>query len=222
MSDRILIDAILELILRQDGSLRYDRMRQGDLEALLPSEIWNDTGMETVLHLTTQGVFHPLREPLGNIGTSLFSLSRDRVSEAMNGVGIFNSNLSDPLIQALGITLSDLEKREPRALEAELLVQDPEGNAILLRDMLELEIRCNAAGKKTKEQEACRHLYWQLWEFAWARRIFIAEDHVIEALENIYTRYPFLDTRQGPRRAPLPPGNLPDPRFEEECEPELW
>jgi hypothetical protein len=223
MSDDNLVDEILAIILRRDGSIRYDRMRRDNLEDLLPAEAWDDSGIDTVLELTAEGVFHPLREPLGNIGVELFASSREKLSLAKCGIGISNSRYNIPLIQAIGITIADLEKREPRALDAELLVHDPEGNSILLQDIMGLEVNCSTAGKDKNQREECRQLYWKLWEFAWARRIFVAEDHIIETLENLYTRYPFLDTRLGQRRAPAPPGDLTDPRLEEECnEPELF
>ncbi|MBF0454710.1 MAG: hypothetical protein HQL72_07850 [Magnetococcales bacterium] len=222
MSDDSLVDEMLAIILRRDGSVRYDRMRKDNLEDLLPTEIWNDTGMETMKTLTTQGVFHPLREPLGNIGLELFANSKDRLSQAMEGVGISNSLYANPLVQAIGLTIIDLEKREPKAQQAEMYVQDPEGSAALLQEILTLELSCDVAFKEQNERDACRSHYWELWEFAWARRIFVPEDHVIEALENLYSRYPFLETRLGKRRIPAPPGNLADPRNEEEVEPELW
>lgn len=222
MSDEDAADEVLDIILRRDGSIRYDRMRQGKLEEIMPPEAWQDAGLNEVRNLTSRGVFNPLREPLGNIGLELFMDSREHLFRAQNAIGISNSRYSTPLVEAIGLTLSDLERREPRAREAEMIMEDPDGGASLLQDTLELELTCNHAGKSKKKQESCRHSYWKLWEFAWARRLFIPEDHIIEALESIYTRYPFLDNRNGQRRAPLPPGNMMDPRIVDGHEVELF
>lgn len=215
-------DEVLTIILRRDGSLRYDLMRQDHLEDLLPPEALKDPGVETILELSSKGVFNPMREPLGNIGLDLFATSRDRLSAAQKGIGISNSSYATPLVQAIGLTISDLERREPRAIAAEELVQDLEGSATILHDIMELEIFCNQAGSDDANQEKCRQIYWKLWEFAWARRIFVPENHIIETLENIYSRHPFLDTRLGERRTLAPPGEMHDPREEEDMEPELF
>jgi hypothetical protein len=224
MSDDSLIDAILAIILNQDGSLRYDQMSKDRLEALLPPDIWEDSGLDAVLELSSQWALNTPQKSLDNIGLELINSYQKNAPKTMiDGVGISNGHYATPSVAAIGMTISNLERLEPQSMDGEMLIQDPDGGAVMLHDILELEICCHKAGKNKKRRESCRHLYWKIWELAWTRRIFVAEDHSVEVLEDIYVRYPFLDTRSTgtTKRNTLTPGNLPDPLSKEDVEPDL-
>jgi hypothetical protein len=219
MSDDSSMNEILAILLLQDGYLRYGRIHNNSLEDLLVTEILDDSGLTAILEMNSRDTLDSLLEPDAQ---GLFTPAPEQLSKVISGIGIANGHYATPSMASIGTTLSALQKQPPQTLDGEFQIHDQEGGAILLHDILDLEICCNSAGSDDKKQESCRHLYWQLWEFAWTRRIFITDDHTVEALENLFSRYPFLDSRNGGQLTALQHGNLPNPVLEEDLEPELW
>ncbi|HIJ84955.1 MAG: hypothetical protein HW380_524 [Magnetococcales bacterium] len=206
---------ILAIILRADGSLRYDRMTREQLENLLDQEVLEDSGMGEVVDLAEQGTFHPLLGALGSIGPDFFPRSTQAISRTLKTPAIENSRFGVPLARALQQTLFDLENRLPSVIQARRLVNDDEGNAKLLQDIMDLETSCLCEHGDENDREQCRARFWKLWEFAWARRIFDPDDTVIEILEKLYDDNLFLENRSGGRRTLSPPGGMRDPRMED-------
>ncbi|MBF0629456.1 MAG: hypothetical protein HQL89_00525 [Magnetococcales bacterium] len=207
---------LLSIILRADGSLRYDRMTRGQLENMLDQEVLEDSGVEEVVDLAEQGTFNPLREALGSVGPDFFPRSSQAIARTLKTPAIENSRFAIPLARALQQTLHDLENRLPSAIQAQRLATDDGGNAKLLLDIMDLETSCLCEHGDERGREQCRNRFWKLWEFAWARRIFEPDDSVIEILEKLYSDNMFLEIRSGKRRALKPPGGMRDPRLEDE------
>ena len=215
--DDSFVDEILAMILRKDGSIRYDWTHENNLKDMLNPETWDELNLDSMVELSNSEIPSIFSEPLGNQLQELIPTSRDKLSEVINGVGIANNSYSSPLVEAIGITLLDLQKAEYNSFESEeSVVEDPEGGAVLLHDLMELELSCHKAGNDKKKQESCRHLYWKIWEFAWTRRIFISEDHTVEALENLYSRYKFLNTRNQSKKASISISSRPEVSEEED------
>ncbi|MBF0357964.1 MAG: hypothetical protein HQL70_05105 [Magnetococcales bacterium] len=216
MSDDSLVNEILALIFRKDGSLSYDWSLQGSLEDLLDHNSWEDTDLETILEASAREVPSIFG---GSTGSNLLDLlpqsSRDRLANVISGVGISNSKFVSPMVETIGTTIADLEKAENSSMDFEQPESDNDGGIVLLHDLMDLEINCHNAGKNKKKQESCRHLYWEIWELAWTRRIFTTDESTIDALESLYSRYKFLHARSVTRKPAVSLSNLPG-LFEEE------
>jgi hypothetical protein len=198
-----LVDEILAMILRKDGSIRYDWTHENNLKDMLNPETWDELKLDSMVEFSNSEIPSIVSEPLGEKLQELIPTAPDKLSQVINGVGIANNSYSSPLVEAIGITLLDLQNAEYSSFESELSVDDPEGGAVLLHDLMELELNCHKSGSNKKKQESCRHLYWKIWEFAWTRRIFIADDHTVDALENLYSRYKFLNTRNQSKKTTI-------------------
>ncbi|MBF0107722.1 MAG: hypothetical protein HQL76_00910 [Magnetococcales bacterium] len=205
---------LLSIILRADGSLRYDRMTRGQLESMLDREALDDPGVEQMVDLADRGTFNPLREALGAVGPDFFPRSRQAITCTLQTSAIENSRFAIPLSRALQQSLFDLENRLPNAIQAQRLASDDDGNTELLQDIMDLQASCLCQRGNEQDREHCRGRFWKLWEFAWARRIFDPDDTVIEILEKLYHDNGFLETRSGGRRTLKPPGGMHDPRLE--------
>ncbi|MBF0193882.1 MAG: hypothetical protein HQL71_04955 [Magnetococcales bacterium] len=214
--DDSLVDEILAMILRKDGSIRYDWTHENNLKDMLNPETWDEFNLDSMVELSDSEIPSIVQEPLGNKLQELIPTTPDKLSQVINGVGIANNSYSSPLVEAIGITLLELQKAEYNSFESEVSVEDPEGGAVLLHDLMELELSCHKAGSNKKKQESCRHLYWKIWEFAWTRRIFIADDHTVDALENLYSRYKFLNTRNQSKKSSISIGKRADISEEED------
>lgn len=206
---------LLEIILRSDGSLRYDRITPGQLEELLDQEILADSGMEMMMDLAEEGVFQPLQVALGCINPDFFPRASRTIANTLRTASIANSRFAIPLGRALRQTLADLDNRLPSAVQAQSLATDVEGNSKILQEIIDLEASC-LCGSNGADHDQCRLKFWQLWEFAWARRIFEPDDSVIEVLEKLYSDNPFLETRSGKRCQLKPPGAIHDPRADDD------
>jgi hypothetical protein len=216
MSDDSLVNEILALIFRKDGSLRYDWSLQSNLEDLLNPELWEDTDLETILEACAREMPSVVG---GSTGSNLLDLlpqsSRDRLANVIDGVGISNGKSVSPMVENIGTTIANLEYAETNSMEFDQPENDQEGGIVLLHDLMDLEINCHNAGKNKKKQESCRHLYWEIWELAWTRRIFTTDDSTIDALESLYSRYKFLHTRSVAKKSAVSISNLSG-FFEEE------
>ncbi|MBF0382258.1 MAG: hypothetical protein HQL69_14635 [Magnetococcales bacterium] len=211
MSDEdSLVDEILAMILRKDGSIRYDWTHVNNLKDMLNPDTWDELNLESIVELGSSEIPSIMPDPLGSKLQELIPTSRDKLSQVIKGVGIENDSYSSPLVEGIVITLMDLQKTEYGFFENETSVDDPEGGAVLLHDLMELEISCHKAGSNKKKQESCRHLYWKIWEFAWTRRIFITDDHTVDALENLYSRYKFLSNRKQNKKTSISIGKRPE------------
>ncbi|MBF0421595.1 MAG: hypothetical protein HQL73_01235 [Magnetococcales bacterium] len=207
---------LLNIILRSDGSLRYDRMTPEQLEDLLDQETLEDPGVEKVVTLAREGTFHPLRQALGAVGPDFYPRSFQAVTHTLRTPAIENSRFAIPLARVLQQALFDLENRLPSAVRAQSLAVDREGNAKLLQEIMDLETSCLCDHGTNSGEDRCREKFWKLWEFAWARRIFEPDNSVIEILEKLYSDNSFLEIRSGQRRALKPPGGMRDPRLEDD------
>ncbi|MBF0445937.1 MAG: hypothetical protein HQL68_10140 [Magnetococcales bacterium] len=214
--DDSLVEEILAMILRKDGSIRYDWTHENNLKDMLNPETWDEFNFDSIVELSNSEIPSIVPEPLGYKLQELISPTHDKLSQVINGVGIANNRYSSPFVEAIGITLLELQKAEYNFYESEIIVEDPEGGAVLLHDLMELELSCHKAGSNKKKQESCRHLYWKIWEFAWTRRIFIADDHTVDALENLYSRYKFLNTRNQSIKASISIGSRTEISEEED------
>lgn len=207
---------ILAILLRPDGSLRYDRMTREKLEELLDQEALEDSGVGKVVDLAEKGAFQPLREALGSVVPEFIPRSTQAISGTLKTPAIENSRFSVPLVRALQQTLYDLENRLPNVIQARFIATDDGGGAALLQDIMDLETSCLCEHGDESDHERCRKRFWKLWEFAWARRIFEPDNTIIEILEKLYTDNRFLEFRSGKRRILKPPGGMRDPRREED------
>ncbi|MBF0139868.1 MAG: hypothetical protein HQL74_06270 [Magnetococcales bacterium] len=206
---------LLEIILRSDGSLRYDRITPKQMEELLDQEILADSGMEMMMDLAEEGTFQPLQASLGCINPDFFPRASQTIASTLTTTAIENSRFAIPLARALRRTLADLDNRLPSAIQAQNLATDREGNAKILQEIMDLETSCLCGSGNGADHDQCRLKFWQLWEFAWARRIFEPDDSVIEILEKLYFDNPFLEIRSGQRRQLKPPGSIQDPRTDD-------
>ncbi len=152
MSDDSLVNEILALIFRKDGTLRYDWSLQSNLEDLLNPESWEDTDLETLLEASAREMPSVVG---GSTGSNLLDLlpqsSRDRLANVIDGVGISNSRTVSPMVETIGMTIADLENAETNNMDFDLPESDQEGSVVLLHDLMDLEINCHNAGKSKKK-----------------------------------------------------------------------
>lgn len=209
-------------ILRSDGTLRYDMLCGGRLHEMLPSDILTDPGIQVLLELCQQGRLHSLVEVFGNIDVNQFSQTRRAIGEAIVDPRLLGSPLASVLKRALFKAVKIIHDREPKARAVEHLIGQPDVLEQLHLEVLSLESRCASAGETRHHQQSCRQDFWRLWEMAWAVRIYIVDERVIEAMEKMYNRFSCLELREGDRMKLQLPGGMRDPRVQDEKAVELW
>ncbi|MEO5331443.1 MAG: hypothetical protein H7839_05415 [Magnetococcus sp. YQC-5] len=209
-------------ILRSDGTLRYDILCGGRLHEMLPADLLADPGILVLLELCHQGRLHSLVEVFGNIDVDQFVQTRRAIGEAIVDPRLVGSPLATVLKRALLKAVKIIHDREPKARAVEHLIGQPDVLEQLHREVLSLESRCASAGETRHHQQSCRQDFWRLWEMAWAVRIYIVDERVIEAMEKMYNRFSCLELREGDRMKLQLPGGMRDPRVQDERAVELW
>lgn len=201
-------------ILRADCSIQYDKMLPEKMEEALSKKVLDDPGVHALYVLAKHNVFRPFVEVFGNIGMDRFVISRDAIVQLLKGPILAKSQFSDAIKRSLTIALAFLYRREPRAHVAELFLKSPDPVKTLMGNIQELDKVCATITdtENKEEQEKCRVIFWNFWEFAWSVQFFFYDESPVELLEQIYDRYPFLEQRIGDREGLQLPGGMQDPR----------